>query len=191
MLNMKHGGLDAMRNLVPPGAIPCQHAFGQDSVPRRCPVTFSDHISHYTTEPYSHLLILLAEETQGFSGLSAVQGEDSMNWMDCLICPSIVLTPLIGQNKMKKTEWLRKTELKTRNCFLIKLMCHIHLPLCEGGNCRQLPSKRQSAISICPSTPHLQKLIRLRWGPQSGHLPLASSISPPLCITQLLLYNNL
>lgn len=30
MLNMKHRGLDAMRNLVPPGAIPCRHAFREE-----------------------------------------------------------------------------------------------------------------------------------------------------------------
>ena len=101
------------------------------SVPRQCPVTVSNHISHYTTEPYSPLLILLAEKTQDFSCPSSVQGKDSMNRMDCLISPSIVLTPLIHQNKMKKIEWLRKTELKMRNCFLIKLMCQIHLPLCK------------------------------------------------------------
>lgn len=98
------------------------------SAPRQDPVTFSDHISLYTTEPEAHSLILLAEKPQGFSCPSAEQRKDSVNQMDCLICPSIVLTPLIHQNKMKETEWLRMTKLKMRNSFLIKLMCQIRLP---------------------------------------------------------------
>lgn len=85
---------------------------------RQCPVTFSDHVSYYTTEPYSHFLLLFIEKKKTIlSCPSAVQGKDLMNRVDCLICPSVVLTPLIGQNKMKKSEWLRKTELKLRSCF--------------------------------------------------------------------------
>lgn len=101
------------------------------SAPQQCAVTFSDHISYYTTEPYSHLFLLLIEKTHIFSHPGAVQGKVLMSRMDCLICPSVVLTPLIGQNKMKKSERLRKTEFKLRNCALIELKCQTHVPLCK------------------------------------------------------------